>query len=445
MEYNVGMVSLGCSKNQVDAERMLSFLRQDGFNITADPADCDVIIVNTCGFIEDAKRESIESIFEMARYKNNRLKVLAVTGCLAQRYKEEIAFEIPEADVILGIGSIKDVAKSIKEALSGNRVVAFEDRLLLPLDGDRVLSGPPYSAYLKVADGCDNRCSYCAIPEIRGPFRSRKIEEVVKEAEELANRGVAELSVVAQDTTRYGEDIYGRQMLPELLRRLCEIKKLHWIRLLYCYPDRIDDELIDAIASLPKVAKYIDMPLQHIDDTVLLSMNRRGDAKYIEALIQKIRRRIPGVVIRTTFIAGLPGEGEAEFERLCNFVKAQAFERLGCFAYSAEDSTPAASFPNQVDEQLRKRRADIIMEIQMQIAGEHSASLKGRTLEVLCEGYDRSIKKYVGRSYMDAPDIDTRVYFSSAKKLSPGEFVNVLVTGADGYDIIGSHTKEGGI
>ena len=443
MEYNVGMISLGCSKNQVDAERMLAFLKQDGFNITQDPSACDAIIVNTCGFIEDAKRESLESIFEMAQHKKGRLKVLAVTGCLAERYKDEIATEIPEADVILGIGSIKEISSSIKNALSGQRVVAFADKLCLPLDGERILSGPSYSAYLKVADGCDNRCAYCAIPDIRGSFRSRPMEEIVKEAVTLAQSGVVELSVVAQDTTRYGEDIYGRQMLPELLKKLCEIEQIHWVRLLYCYPDRVDDELIEIIASQPKIVKYIDMPLQHIDDEVLSSMNRRGSSQYIEKLIEKMRLRIPGVVIRTTFIAGLPGETDAQFERLCDFVKSQAFERMGCFAYSAEDRTPAANFPMQVDEPLRKRRADTVMEIQMPIADALAKSLKGRVLEVLCEGYDSEFKKYVGRSYMDAPDIDTCVYFSSNKNHSPGEFVNVLITGSDGYDIIGTHDMEG--
>lgn len=438
MNYRVGMISLGCSKNQVDAEHMLADLTANGFIICTEPEQCDAIIVNTCGFIEDAKRESIESIFEAAQQKKNNLKVLAVTGCLAERYKEEFAVEIPEADVILGMGSMGGIAGALRRSLEqGERVVSFGAKSDLPLNGNRILANAPYFAYLKVAEGCDNRCAFCSIPDIRGSFRSRKIEDILAEAKNLADQGVVEINVVAQDTTRYGQDIYGKLMLPELLHELCKIEKLHWIRVLYCYPDRTTDELIDVIADEPKIVKYIDLPLQHIDDTVLKRMLRRGDSTLIYDLLKKLRERIPGVVVRTTMIAGLPGETEQEFEHLCNFVRDQAFERLGCFAYSQEDETPAGNMPDQIDKELRRRRADTIMEIQMGIASEIAHSFEGQVLKVLCEGYDEEAQCYVGRSYMDAPDIDTKVYFTGIKDLMPGDFVNVEITGADGYDMTG--------
>ncbi len=438
MTYKVGMISLGCSKNQVDAEHMLAELSVNGFTLCNAPEECDAIIVNTCGFIEDAKRESIESIFEAAQQKKNKLKALAVTGCLAERYQQEFAAEIPEADVILGMGAMGGIAKALRHALEqGERVVEFGDKAALPLEGKRILANAPYFAYLKVAEGCDNRCAFCAIPDIRGHFRSRKMEDIIEEAKQLAEQGVVELNVVAQDTTRYGQDIYGKLMLPELLRALCQIEKLHWIRVLYCYPDRTTDELIDVIAGEPKIVKYIDLPLQHSCDTVLRRMRRRGDFRLIESLLNKLRDRIPGVVIRTPMIAGLPGETEEEFEHLCGFVRDQAFERLGCFAYSQEEETPAGKMPDQVDQSLRRRRADTVMEIQMGIANEIARASEGRVLEVLCEGYDDEAQCYGGRSYMDAPDIDTKVYFVGVQGLAAGQFVTVEITGADGYDLTG--------
>lgn len=443
MAYKVGMISLGCSKNQVDAEHMLAELAVNGFTICNEPEHCDAIIVNTCGFIEDAKRESIESIFEAAQQKKNRLKVLAVTGCLAERYQQEFAADIPEADVILGMGAMGGIVNALHCALEkGERIVAFGDKAALPLEGKRILANAPYFAYLKVAEGCDNRCAFCSIPDIRGHFRSRRIEDIIAEAKQLAEQGVVELNVVAQDTTRYGQDLYGKLMLPELLRQLCQIEKLHWIRVLYCYPDRTTDELIDVIANEPKIVKYIDLPLQHSCDAVLKRMLRRGDAALIENVLKKLRDRIPGVVIRTTMIAGLPGETDAEFEQLCNFVRDQAFERLGCFAYSQEEGTPAGKMPDQVDEALRRHRADTIMEIQMGIAADIAHASEGRILEVLCEGYDDETQCYVGRSYMDAPDIDTKVYFAGADGLKPGQFITVEITGADGYDLIGEQVEK---
>jgi len=442
MSYKVGMISLGCSKNQIDAEHMLADLAMNGFEISADAEQCDAIIVNTCGFIEDAKRESLESIFEAAQQKKNKLKVLAVTGCLAERYQAEFADEIPEADVILGMGSMGSIVESLKKALDGERVVSFGAKSDLPLEGERILANAPYFAYLKVAEGCDNRCAFCSIPDIRGHFRSRKIEDIVAEAKKLADSGVVEINVVAQDTTRYGQDIYGKLMLPELLRELCKIEKLHWIRLLYCYPDRTTDELIEVIANEPKIVKYIDLPLQHISDSVLKRMLRRGDSKLIYSLLDKLRKRIDGVVIRTTLIAGLPGETEEEFAELCDFVSEQAFERLGCFAYSMEEDTPAGQMEDQIDEQLKARRRDNIMEIQMGVAEQIAHSFEGQVLEVLCEGYDQEAQCYVGRSYMDAPDIDTKVYFTGEDGLFPGQFVFVEITGADGYDMTGEQVEK---
>ena len=437
MSYKVGMISLGCCKNQVDAEHMLADLAMNGFEICPDAEQCDAIVINTCGFIEDAKRESIESIFETARLKEGKLRVLAVTGCLSERYQQEFAEEVPEADVILGLGSMNNISQAIKEALDGKRVVSYGEKTALSLEGGRMLANEPYFAYLKIAEGCDNRCSFCSIPDIRGKFRSRKMEDIIAEAKELADKGVVEINVVAQDTTRYGQDIYGKLMLAELLRELCKIEKLHWVRILYCYPDHVNDELIDVIASEPKIVKYIDLPLQHISDPMLKSMRRRGNSEYIKNLLQKLRDRIEGVIIRTTFIAGLPGESEQDFEELCDFVRDQAFERLGCFAYSLEEDTPAGQMENQLDEETKRHRSDLIMELQMGIAEQIAHSFEGMVLEVLCEGYVVEAQCYFGRSYMDAPDIDTKVWFTGEAGIQPGQFVNVEVTGADGYDLTG--------
>jgi len=437
MSYKVGMISLGCCKNQVDAEHMLADLAMNGFEICPDAEQCDAIVINTCGFIEDAKRESIESIFETARLKEGKLKILAVTGCLSERYQQEFSEEVPEADVILGLGSMNNISQAIKQALDGKRVVSYGEKTALSLEGGRMLANEPYFAYLKIAEGCDNRCSFCSIPDIRGKFRSRKMEDIIAEAKELAEKGVVEINVVAQDTTRYGQDIYGKLMLAELLRELCKIEKLHWVRILYCYPDHVNDELIDVIASEPKIVKYIDLPLQHISDPMLKSMRRRGNSEYIKNLLQKLRDRIDGVIIRTTFIAGLPGESEQDFEELCDFVRDQAFERLGCFAYSLEEDTPAGQMENQLDEETKRHRSDLIMELQMGIAEQIARSFEGLVLEVLCEGYDSEAQCYFGRSYMDAPDIDTKVWFTGETGIQPGQFVNVEITGADGYDLTG--------
>lgn len=437
------MVSLGCSKNQVDAERMLHLLRAEGFRLGEDPARCDVVIVNTCGFIEDAKKESIENILEFAALKaEGRVKRIVVTGCLAERYREEVAKEIPEADVVLGIGSNRDIAVSIRRALDGERVLRFGAKEDLSLEGDRILGNLPYFAYLKVAEGCDNRCSYCAIPLIRGGFRSRNLEDVVAEAAKLAARGVTELNVVAQDTTRYGEDRYGRRMLPELLERLCEIEGLRWIRVLYCYPERVTDELLEVMARQPKIVKYMDIPVQHASGKVLAAMNRRGDRASLTALMERIREKVPGIALRTTLITGFPGESEADFEELCGFVREVRFDRLGCFAYSREEDTPAHDMEDQVDGEVKRRRAEIIMEMQMDIAAEKGKAWVGKTLEVLCEGYDRYAESRFGRSAMDAPDIDTKVFFTTKEPVSPGDYVRVRIEEALDYDLIGTREKE---
>jgi len=435
------MVSLGCSKNQVDAERLLAMLRSAGYDISPRPERCDAVIINTCGFIESAKQEAIDVILEFAHKKREGIiGGLIVTGCLSERYREEFIKEFPEVDGVLGIGKNAEIAAAVDRVLGGEKYLAFGEKEELSLEGDRLLAGPAYSAYLKVAEGCDNRCSYCAIPDIRGKFRSRPMENIIKEARELVSAGVRELCLVAQDTTRYGEDIYGKLMLPELLKSLCEIPQLRWLRLLYCYPDRVTDELLDVIASQPKIVKYMDLPVQHASGKVLKEMNRSGDEASLRSLIKRIRQKVPGATLRTTLITGFPGESEEDFEILCRFVQEAKFERLGCFAYSQEENTPAGDRDDQVDEQTRRRRAEIIMETQEVIAARIAAGMAGMEIEVLCEGYDSQKKMCVGRSQADAPDIDARVYFAALPRPEPGEFVRVRVTGPDGYDLLGERT-----
>lgn len=439
MAIKVGMVSLGCNKNQVDSEIMLSLIKKAGYQLSTDAGLCDVVIINTCGFINDAKRESIENILEFCTLKNEgRIKKVVVTGCLAERYKEEIAKEIPEADVILGIGSEKDIVNAITRALNGETVYEFDDKKNLLLTGDRIISNLPFYAYLKISDGCNNNCTYCAIPKIRGKMQSRTIENVIEEAKNLVSNGVKELVVVAQDTTRYGEDIYGECKLPELLNKLCEIEDLKWLRLLYCYPERITDELIDVIKNQEKIVKYLDIPIQHISDDILKRMNRRGDEKSIRALIKKLRSEIPNIVLRTTLIAGFPGESKKDFGKLCEFVKDAHFERLGCFAYSAEEDTPAANFSDQLDEETKSHRAEVIMDQQYLSAERFNKKMVGKNITVVVEGFDKYATCYFGRSYADAPDIDPKVFFSSKKGLSTGDFVTVHVDDYMEYDLLGT-------
>ncbi len=438
MGYKVSMVSLGCPKNQVDAEQMLYTLKNAGFTIGVPEAEADAIIVNTCGFIEDAKSEAIENILEAAQYKKDgNCKAVIVTGCLAERYRDDVTAEIPEADVCVGIGSNGDIAKIVRKAIESKTENSFGDKCALDLNAPRILGGYPFSAYIKIADGCDNRCTYCAIPEIRGKMRSRKIEDIVKEAKALSNKGVKELIVVAQDTSAYGTDIYGELKLPELLRELCKIEKLHWIRTLYTYPDKITDELIETIKTEQKLVKYLDIPLQHINDNILKKMNRRGRKADIINVIEKLRREIPEITIRTTFITGFPGETDEEFTELNEFIKTTRFDRLGCFTYSAEENTPAAEFDNQVPAQLKADRLDAIMADQMTISNEKNNEKIGKTYEVLIEGWDDYIKCYFGRTGADAPEIDGKIFFMAEKPLTIGEFVNVLITDSIEYDLLG--------
>ena len=437
----VSIVSLGCAKNRVDAEMMLYKLREAGFTLKDDPADGDAVIINTCGFIESAKQESIEEILELAKLKEEgKIKALIVSGCLAERYKEDIKKEMPEVDAVIGLGANGNIVEAVKAALNKENYESFPDKELMPLDDKRIGSTLPHYAYLKVADGCDNKCTYCAIPMIRGRFRSRTMESILAEAKELAERGVKELNVIAQDTTRYGEDIYGMLMLPELLKELAKIDGIEWIRVLYCYPDRITDELIDTIANEDKVLKYIDLPLQHCNERVLKAMNRRGSKESLTALINKIRERIPGVVLRTTLITGFPTETDEEFDELAEFAKDLKFERLGCFPYSTEEDTPAAEL-EQVDKDIRGYRADAIMRSQELVMEDWCQSRIGSTVKVLVEGFDRYAECFFGRSYADAPEVDPNVFFTSEEKVTIGEFVNVEVTDFLECDLIGEVVK----
>lgn len=437
-KYKIGMISLGCPKNQVDAEIMLAKLVEADFEITNDIYNADAVIVNTCGFIDDAKQEAIDNILEMAELKKDGvIKAIIVTGCLAERYKQEVINEMPEIDAIIGIGANDNIAEICRKAIEGEKCAEFPSKYNLPLCGERVLTTPEYWAYLKIAEGCSNCCTYCAIPSIRGKFRSRKIEDIVEEAKSLAESGVKELIVIAQDTTKYGLDLYGELKLSELLKRLSEIDKIEWIRLLYCYPDALTDELIDEIAENEKVCKYIDLPLQHADENVLARMNRTGSKKELLVLIEKLRAKIPDVVIRTTFITGFPGETQEEFETLSEFVNEAKFDRLGCFAYSAEEGTKAAEMPDQIDEQTKIDRGDTIMQQQFEIFSKKQEEKVGKAYKVLVEGYDSYSDSYCGRSYMDAPEIDSLVYFTSAVPLETGEFVYVKIIDAKDYDLLG--------
>lgn len=438
MPIKVGMISLGCPKNQVDAELMLAQLHDEGYVLTSHVDNADVVVINTCGFIEDAKKESIENILEMGSLKKEgKIKGIVVTGCLAQRYFKEMPKEFPEVNCILSVGSDSGIGRAVKAAYEGQSLNLESAPEKLELAGNRIITTLPFFSYIKIAEGCDNRCSYCIIPYLRGRYRSRPIDDIVKEAQKLADGGVKELVVVAQDTTRYGRDLYGKLALPELLKRLCKIEKLRWIRVLYCYPDCVTDELIDTIASEEKIVKYIDLPIQHVSDRIIKTMNRRGSRAELEALIEKMRGKIPGLILRTTLITGFPGETDKDFEELQEFVKTVKFDRLGVFTYSREDGTPAADMPDQVDEEIKKRRQEIIMEDQQRIADENNQKMIGKTIEVLCEGFDRYAECFFGRSRADAPDIDGKVFFTAANKPKPGSFVNVRITDVCDYDLTG--------
>ncbi|MBQ9977662.1 MAG: 30S ribosomal protein S12 methylthiotransferase RimO [Clostridia bacterium] len=443
MAYKVSVVSLGCPKNQVDAEMMLKSLVDGGFEISSVEAEADAIIINTCGFIEEAKAEAIENILDCAAYKNEgNLKALIVTGCLAERYKDDITTEIPEVDLVVGIGSNSKIAELTLKAIEGKAENSYGPKEDLDLNGERILGGMPFTAYIKISDGCDNCCTYCAIPKIRGRLRSRKIEDIVKEAEALSQKGVTELIVVGQDTTAYGEDIYGKGKLPELLKELCKIEGIHWIRTLYTYPERITDELLETISSEEKLVNYLDIPLQHVDGDILKRMNRKGNEESLRELIQKIRKAIPDITLRTTFITGFPGESDEQFCSLQQFVKDTRFDRLGCFTYSAEDNTAAALFDNQIDQQTKVDRMEKIMEDQMTIAALKNEEKIGSVCEVLIEGWDDYIKCYFGRSRADAPEIDGKVFFTAKKPLCIGDYVRVIINDSLEYDLLGEMCDE---
>ena len=449
----IGFISLGCPKNQLDTEVMLHEVVAAGYELTSEDIEADIIIINTCAFIESAKQEAIDNILDEAWLKENRtLRGIIVTGCLAERYREQILEEMPEVDAVLGVGSIHNIVEAIKavEAQSASGVTdpakkyrSFEDKNTVRLGGDRVLTTPEHTAYLKIAEGCDNRCTYCAIPSIRGRFRSRPMEDLVAEAKQLEALGVRELNVIAQDITRYGKDLYGEYRLAELIHRITEETKIPWIRLLYCYPDKITDELIAEIRDNPRVVKYIDLPVQHISDHMLTAMNRHGDKAMIKDVIAKLRREIPDIIIRTTFIVGFPGETEEDFTELCEFVKETRFDRAGVFTYSREEDTPAYDFPDQIDEQVKQDRCDILMREQFEVNESNNRKMVGKTLTVLCEDFDPVSEAHFGRSAMDAPDIDGKIYFRSETRIAPGSFVKVKIREVVDYDLFGvAVTKE---
>ena len=434
----VAFISLGCSKNLVDTEVMLYNLQKEGFEITFDTSEAEIIVVNTCGFIESAKSEAIENILDAAELKTyGKCRHIIATGCLTERYREEVLSEIPELDAVIGVGSLDKIGEACRAVLRGEKYSSFLDKNTSPLGGGRVLSTLPHTAYLKIAEGCDNRCTYCAIPMIRGKMRSRTVEDIVNEARQLDAEGVKEVNLIAQDTSRYGLDIYGEYSLARLVRELTEKTNIPWIRLLYCYPDKITDELIAELRDNPRLVKYMDIPIQHISNSVLQRMNRHGDRALIESVIEKLRREVPGIVLRTTAMVGFPGESDADFEELCEFVKKARFERFGAFTFSPEEDTEAYSMRDQIDEQVKQDRYDCLMATQLTVSEDISASMIDSELDVLIDGYDTVAEIYFGRSYADAPDVDGKVYIRAKRgELTPGEFVRVRVAEALDYDLI---------
>lgn len=434
------MISLGCPKNQVDGEVLLAKLADAGFKIVNTIEDSDIMIVNTCGFIEAAKTEAIETILEVAEYKNaGIISAIVVTGCLAERYKDDVLSELPEVDAVVGIGANSDIVKFCQKALCGISTANFPNKCYLPLNEKRMLSTPPHWAYLKIAEGCDNRCAFCAIPGIRGKFRSRPMVEVIDEAKTLAAKGIKEVILIAQDTTKYGQDIYGEYKLASLLKELVKIDGIEWIRLYYCYPQRITDELIEVIRDNEKICSYIDVPLQHSDATVLRNMRRVGTGEDYKALIAKMRKEIPDLALRTTLMVGFPGETDEQFENLCSFIKDVKFDRMGCFAFSPEEDTPAYDMDNQLDDDVKNHRQEILMDLQYGISESLNKSRVGKTYKVIVDSVKDNV--CVGRSYMDSPEIDTGIIFSSTPDIKIGDFVNVKITDVDGYDLIGELVK----
>lgn len=440
----VGFVSLGCSKNLMDTEVMMYHLVEAGYTVVAEESEADVIVINTCAFIESAVREAIDNVLDVAWLKENRsLRAIVVTGCLAERFGDELFAEMPEIDAVVGVGSVHNIAEAVAAALEGKKYVSAEDREKVELGGSRIVTTGDAYAYIKIAEGCSNRCTFCKIPSIRGKMRSRPMDDIIEEAKELSDMGIAELDVIAQDTTSYGLDLYGRLALAELVSRLAKETDFHFIRLLYLYPDRVTDELLDVIAANENVVPYFDLPIQHISDGVLKRMNRRGDGDTVRAAVAKIRSRIPDAVLRTTVMVGFPGETEQDFTELCEFVRETRFDRLGAFAYSAEDGTPAARLPDQIDEQTKQDRYDIIMSAQFDIAAQRSEERVGSECEVICEGFDAVAECFFGRSFAEAPEVDGRIYFTAAsgdEKPEEGDIVTVKLTRAVDYDLFGEMT-----
>lgn len=438
MKTKVGMISLGCPKNQVDAEVMLKKLQDNGFEITNDETQAQILIINTCGFIESAQKEAIDTIFEAFELKETaNVEKIIVTGCLAERYKQEVMKEIPEIDAVIGIGANGDIVNVCENVLKGHKYESFPPKDKLPLDCERLVSTPKHWAYLKVSDGCNNCCAYCAIPEIRGRMRSRKIESIVEEAKILSKNGARELIIVAQDTTRYGEDLYGKPMLCELLRELCRIDDISGLRLMYCYPEMIDDELLKLIAGEDKILNYIDVPIQHSNEKILSDMNRCGSYDELMKLINRMRELIPDICIRTTVMVGFPGEGEEEFEELARFVKEAKLDKLGCFAFSPEENTVAYTMPDQVEKSVKQRRLEIIMQEQCFVSEENNRSKLGKVFDAVVDFYDSENGLYYARSYFDAPEIDSCIVFESDKKLFSGTLVKLEIIGYDDYDLKG--------
>ncbi len=438
----IGLISLGCAKNLVDSEHMLALLRAAGWEITEDMAEADVGVVNTCGFIEAAKSEAIETILETAQYKQTgKMKGLVVTGCLVQRYAEEMQKELPEIDAICGTGSYENIVDAANAALGGQKAAYMADMAAAALDGDRSRLTPSYTAYFKIAEGCSNRCGYCIIPKLRGPYRSREMAALLEEARELSDAGVKELIVIAQDITKYGMDLpEHKRLLPELLRQLCQLN-FTWVRLHYLYPDQITEELIDVIAEEPKIVKYLDIPLQHVSKRILRAMHRPGDGEEFAALIEKLRARIPGLVLRTSLIVGLPGETEEEFAELCSFLQETQIERVGVFEFSPEEGTEAAELPDQIDAETKANRRLIVEELQSGVLDDYNTSRHGETMDVLCEGFDEEQQLWFGRTYADSVEVDGHVYFESDAEPQEGEFVSVRITESLGPDLLGVQQK----
>ena len=436
MKYRVAFIALGCAKNLVNCEQMMAQVRDAGHILQSDPEGADVAVINTCGFIDSAKEEAISNILAMGELKQEgKLKKLIVTGCLSQRYAEEIEEELPEVDGILGTGSYNKIVDAIEQTMLGADYRSFEDIHAPVEEIDRVLTTPPWFAYLRIAEGCDNRCAYCIIPFLRGRFRSRKMEDIVNEAKGLAARGVKELIIVAQDITRYGVDLYGKRSLSALLRELCKLD-FHWIRLHYLYPDELDDELIRTIAEEPKILKYLDIPIQHCNDTVLKKMRRRGNKEFLLETFAKLKREIPNAVFRTSLITGRPGEGEEEFEELCEFLSEVKLQRAGVFSFSPQEGTEAATM-EFVDTEEAQRRAELLVDVQSRIIDWYNEETLGQVLEILCEGFDPQAQMYVGRSYGESPDIDGRVYFTADAEIMAGTFVPVRITGVMDGELTG--------